>query len=112
MGWLKIHKNKIITSPKKLTHNEAAGFSLGAQTASEMIRKTNILSTGGTPLVFSARSTTSIFLVKALLAHNITPMCLTSKEWSDEEKRLIYPSTIEKIDGQKYRTLEKIKKKR
>ncbi|MBO8818150.1 zinc-binding alcohol dehydrogenase family protein, partial [Staphylococcus aureus] len=57
MGWLKIHKNKIITSPKNLTHNEAAGFSLGAQTATAMIRKINILNTGGTPLVFSARST-------------------------------------------------------
>lgn len=111
MGWLKIHKNKIITSPKNLTHNEAAGFSLGAQTATAMIRKINILNTGGTPLVFSARSTTSIFLIKTLLAHNITPICLTTTKWSNKEKRLIYPSIIEKIDKHKYQTLEKIKKK-
>ncbi len=88
MGWLKIHKNKIITSPKNLTHNEAAGFSLGAQTATAMIRKINILNTGGTPLVFSARSTTSIFLIKTLLAHNITPICLTTTKWSNKEKDL------------------------
>jgi len=111
MGWLRIHKNKIKTSPKKLTHNEAAGFSLGAQTATAMIRKSNILNTGGIPLVLSARSTTSIFLVKELLAHNITPVCLTTKEWSDKEKKMIHPSIIENVNSHKYQTLENIKKK-
>lgn len=110
MGWLKIHKNKIVNSPKRLTHNEAAGFSLGAQTATAMIRKTNILNTGGTPLIFSARSTTSIFLIKVLLAHNINPVCLTTTEWNDEEKRQIHPRAIVKLDSYKYQTLENIKK--
>ncbi|RPK03271.1 alcohol dehydrogenase [Bacillus subtilis] len=97
LGWLRLHKKKIIKVPKSLSNNEAACFSLGSQTASAMIRRSGILANGGNPLVFSARSHTSLFIIQQLLSHGITPICLSTSEWSDKEKQKIYPSSVELV---------------
>jgi NADPH:quinone reductase-like Zn-dependent oxidoreductase len=99
MGWLRLHKNKIIKKPKTLTDSEAACFALGAQTASGMINRSGILAHGGTPLVFSARSNTSLFIIQQLLAHGITPICLSTSNWSDEELQKIYPSRVDSVSN-------------
>ncbi|MED1563607.1 hypothetical protein AJ85_21665 [Alkalihalobacillus alcalophilus ATCC 27647 = CGMCC 1.3604] len=60
IGWLRIHKNKVIKIPRSINEIEAACFSLSAQTATGMIRRSGILDKGGTPLILSARSNTSL----------------------------------------------------
>lgn len=99
LGWLRLHKNKIIKVPKNLSDSEAACFSLGSQTASSMIRRSGILETGGNPLVLSARSNTSLFIIQQLLSHGITPLCLSTSEWSDEETQKISPSRVELVSN-------------
>jgi NADPH:quinone reductase-like Zn-dependent oxidoreductase len=99
MGWLRLHKKKIIKKPKTLTDSEAACFSLGSQTASGMIRRSGILASGGNPLVLSARSNTSLFIIQQLLSHGITPLCLSTSDWSDEEIQKIHPSRVESISN-------------
>lgn len=95
IGWLRIHKNKIMKAPENLSNEEIACFSLGSQTAASMIRRSGILSNGGTPIVFSARSATSLFIIRQLVSHGITPICLTTSQWSDKEKAEIYPAKVE-----------------
>lgn len=95
LGWLRLHKNKIIKVPKNLNNREAACFSLGSQTAASMIRRSGILMDGGCPLVLSARSNTSLFIIQQLLSYDITPLCLSTSEWSDEETEKIHPSRVE-----------------
>jgi NADPH:quinone reductase-like Zn-dependent oxidoreductase len=99
LGWLLLHKKKIIKVPKSLGNSEAACFSLGSQTASGMIRRSGILTSGGNPLVLSARSNTSLFIIKQLLSYGITPLCLSTSEWSDEEMQKIYPSRVELLSN-------------
>lgn len=99
LGWLRLHKQKVIKIPESLSDNEAACFSLGSQTASAMIRRSGILESGGTPLVFSARSHTSLFIIQQLLSHGITPICLTTSKWSDKEKKLISPSRVQSLNS-------------
>lgn len=97
MGWLRLHKNKLIRKPGTLSDSEAACFSLGAQTASGMIRRSGILEQGGTPLVLSSRSNTSLFIIQQLLARGITPVCLSTSEWTEEEQQAIQPSRVESV---------------
>lgn len=97
LGWLRLHKNKIIKVPESLSDSEAACFSLGAQTASGMIKRSGILTNGGNPLVLSARSNTSLFIIQQLLSHGITPLCLSTSEWNDEEIEKIKPSRVELV---------------
>lgn len=99
LGWLRLHKKKIIKVPKSLGDREAACFSLGSQTASGMIRRSGILTNGGNPLVLSARSNTSLFIIQQLLSYGITPLCLSTSEWSDEEIQKIYPSRVELVSN-------------
>lgn len=98
LGWLRLHKNKLIKQPKNFTSEEAACFSLGAQTASGMIKRSGVLEANASPVVFSSRSATSMFIIQNLLLQGIEPICLTTTEWSEEEKRLLAPAQIIKID--------------
>lgn len=97
LGWLRLHKNKLIKVPETLSSSEAACFSLGSQTASGMIQRSGILTNGGNPLVLSARSNTSLFIIQQLLSYGITPLCLSTSEWTDEETEKIYPSRVERV---------------
>lgn len=100
MGWLRLHKSKIIMAPKSLDNHEAACFSLSAQTASSMIRRSGILENGGNPLVLSARSNTSLFIIQQLLSYGITPLCLSTSEWSEKEIHKISPSRVELLNNE------------
>lgn len=108
LGWLRLHKNKLIKVPESLSDSEAACFSLGSQTASGMIKRSGILANGGNPLVLSARSNTSIFIIQQLLSHGITPLCLSTSEWNDEEIEKIYPSRVELVSDALNRTPDNI----
>lgn len=80
LGWLKIHKQKLVKKPDNFDVVEGACFSLGAQTAASMISKSGILESNvKKPVVFSAGSATSIFLTQQLMAHGIEPLCISSK---------------------------------
>ncbi|KOO46497.1 alcohol dehydrogenase catalytic domain-containing protein [Priestia koreensis] len=94
MGWLRLHKKKLIKKPNTLTESEGACFSLGAQTAAGMIRRSGILENGGNPLVLSARSNTSLFIIKQLLSYGVTPLCLSTSGWNEEEIQAIQPSRV------------------
>lgn len=99
LGWLRLHRKKLIKIPSTLSDVEAACFSLGAQTASGMIRRSGILIDGGNPLVFSARSATSLFIIQQLVSYGFNPLCLTTTAWKETEIRSIYPARIERINN-------------
>lgn len=86
LGWLRLHAAKLIPVPPEMDDVQAAGFVIGAQTAAGMIRRSGLLERGGRPVVFSARSVTSLFLAQQLSALGFEPECLTTSEWSDEER--------------------------
>jgi len=97
LGWLRLHSKKLIKTPKTLSIIEAACFSLGSQTASGMIRRSGILVDGGTPLVLSARSATSLFIIQQLISYGFNPLCLSTTDWNKSEIQRIYPARIERI---------------
>ncbi|SCW52059.1 MDR/zinc-dependent alcohol dehydrogenase-like family protein [Eubacterium ruminantium] len=81
LGWLRLNKNKIVKKPDSFGISEGAAFGLGAETAASMIRKSGILEADvKKPIVFSANSATSLFIIQALLAHGIEPICISSKK--------------------------------
>ena len=98
LGWLRLHRKKLIKVPETLNDIEAACFSLGAQTASGMIRRSGILVDGGTPLVFSARSATSLFITQQLAAYGFKPVCLSTSNWNEMEMQKISPKSIIKMN--------------
>lgn len=98
LGWLKVHKSKIIKIPNLLSLEEAACFSLGSQTASSMIRRSNISTESGTPVVFSARSATSMFIIRQLLTQGITPICISTTPWTNSEKEYIFPCEVDHLE--------------
>lgn len=98
LGWLRLHRKKLIKIPESLNDTEAASFSLGAQTASSMIRRSGILVDGGTPLVFSGRSATSLFITQQLVAYGFHPICLSTSNWDDVEKQKIHPVQVETLN--------------
>lgn len=98
LGWLRLHSKKLIKTPKTLSNVEAACFSLGSQTASGMIRRSGILVDGGTPLVLSARSATSLFIIQQLISYGFNPLCLSTSEWNEAEIQRIYPARVERIE--------------
>lgn len=86
LGWLRIRKEKLIKQPQNLSDLEAACFSLGAQTAYSMIRKSEILEKKNRKaLVFSSKSVTSLFVIQLLKYFGIDLVCCSSSEWSKEE---------------------------
>lgn len=97
-GWLRLHHGKLTKVPDSMDDLVAASFTLGAQTAMGMIRRSGILQEGGKPVVFSSRSATSLFVTKFLANHGFKPVCLTTSDWTPEERRLIEPATLIKID--------------
>lgn len=94
LGWLRLHKDKLISAPKALTDSQSACFPLGAQTAHSMIRRSGILEAKEPKaLVFSAKSATSLFIIRGLLANGIKPVCFSTSKWSEEEL-----NAIDKLD--------------
>lgn len=98
LGWLRLHRKKLIKTPNTLSDIEAACFSLGSQTAAGMIRRSRILVDGGNPIVLSARSVTSLFIIQQLVSYQFYPLCLSTTAWSEPEIKKIYPARVEQID--------------
>lgn len=86
LGWLKIHKDKITKAPKGLDEIGLSCFTLGSQTAQSMIRRSNILNNkDNSSLVFNGRSSTSLFIVKQLIAYGIQPIVVVHNELNKSE---------------------------
>ncbi|UQS84126.1 MDR/zinc-dependent alcohol dehydrogenase-like family protein [Bombilactobacillus thymidiniphilus] len=83
-GWLRLHHSKLLKIDTKISNNIAAGFSIGGQTSESMIRRSNINSTERA-LVLSARSNTSLFIIRGLLNRGINTTILSTTPWSKEE---------------------------
>lgn len=98
LGWQRLHKSKLIKAPSNLNNAEVAGFSLGAQTAASMIRRSGILNDYAESMICSSRSATSLFVIKYLVAHGLKPICLTTSDWSDQEKEKIYPAIVVNVN--------------
>lgn len=98
LGWQRIHKRKLIKIPYGLDDTAASCFSLGAQTAAGMIRRSGILTTKGNPLVMSGRSATSLFVIQQLIAYGYKPFVLTTSNWTQEEKDKICPAEVRVIN--------------
>ncbi|HEM3618883.1 TPA: zinc-binding alcohol dehydrogenase family protein [Streptococcus suis] len=96
-GWLKLHKSKVLPIPDNMDDYVAASFSIGAQTSTSMIRRCHIKSTDKI-LVTSARSNTSIFIIKSLLTAGYDVTALTTTDWSGEELDFISPAKVVKIE--------------
>lgn len=60
-GWLRLHKSKIMKIPNSMSLELAAGYTIGAQTSTSMIRRINIKK-GDKVLVTAGRSNTSLFI--------------------------------------------------
>ncbi|MBI5974397.1 zinc-binding alcohol dehydrogenase family protein [Staphylococcus canis] len=92
-GWLRLHKSKLIKIPKEMSNEIAAGYSIGGQTSTSMVRKVN-LQDNEKALVLSGRSNTSMFIIDKLLSKKIDTTILTTSDWTNEEKALVYPAKI------------------
>ena len=80
-----------------MSDEQAASFSLGSQTAMALIRRSGVLFSGGNVAVLSARSTTSLFVIRLLIQHGFIPTCFTTSEWSREEIENISPATVVRV---------------
>lgn len=90
LGWLRIRKEKLIKKPIFLNSVQAASFSLGAQTAFSMIKKSGILEFDNpNPIIFSSRSTTSLFIIQILQSFGINPICCSRKRWNKNELQTV-----------------------
>lgn len=84
-GWLRLHKAKLIPIPDHMSDAIAASYTIGSQTSYSMVRRTQVIE-GDEALILSARSNTSMFIMKALIAHKVKVTALTTTEWTEEEK--------------------------
>ena len=75
----------------------AAGFSIGSQTSTSMVRRVN-LKQNERALVLSGRSNTSMFIINNLISKGIDTTILTTSEWTPEEQALIRPAKLHKVD--------------
>ena len=96
-GWLKLHKSKVLEIPSKMSDVIAAAFSIGGQTSSSLIRRCMVKQSDRI-LVTSARSNTSLFVIKSLLTKGNDVTALTTSEWSEEEKEFISPAKLVTIE--------------
>ena len=92
--WQVLYASKLARIPDEMSDEEAAAFSLGAQTAYSMTRKLNP-SPGGRALVFAASSNTSLFAIGALLARGAVVHAATTSAAS--ESRLLALGVSETI---------------
>jgi D-arabinose 1-dehydrogenase-like Zn-dependent alcohol dehydrogenase len=80
-----LHKAKLIPIPDHMSDAIAASYTIGSQTSYSMVRRTQVVE-GDEALILSARSNTSMFIMKALIAHKVKVTALTTTEWTEEEK--------------------------
>lgn len=82
------HELKLAKVPSDMSDEEAAAFSIGAQTAYSMIRRLAIHD-GANVLVTSAKSNTSLFVINALRKRKVNVYAIsTSARFESELKKL------------------------
>lgn len=96
-GWLKLHKSKVLPIPIEMSDEIAAAFSIGAQTSTSIIDR-SFIKTKDKVLVTSARSNTSLFVIRTLTSLGNDVTALTTSEWAKEELEFIYPAKIFNIE--------------
>lgn len=96
-GWVRTHQDRLAAIPHRMSTEVAAGFSLGAQTAASMIRRSGVR-TGDRVLVASGRSSTSLFLITALNQLGAEVVVSSTTAWSDAEKSFVAPATVISTD--------------
>ncbi|WP_146752374.1 MULTISPECIES: zinc-binding alcohol dehydrogenase family protein [unclassified Actinomyces] len=94
LGYFKLPRAKLARVPDGMDDVAAAAFSLGAQTATAMVRSSGIVDAGGNPIVFSCRSSTGLFVIQCLLSYGFVPVGVSSSEWTSEERSRIAPATV------------------
>lgn len=92
--WQILYASKLARIPDEMSDEDAAAFSLGAQTAYSMARKVNP-SSGGHALVFAASSNTSLFAIRALQARGAIVHAVTTS--ASSESRLLAMGVAETI---------------
>lgn len=92
-GWVRAQEHRLARIPDRMSTEIAAAFSLGAQTASSMIRRA-VVRSGDRVLVASARSSTSMFLLTALNELGAEVVALSTSAWSSAEAQFVAPATI------------------
>ena len=92
-GWLRLHKSKLLPIPDAMDDSIAASFSIGAQTSESMIRRSKA-SKKDQVLVCSARSNTSLFIIKRLLSMGVSVTALTTSDWTKDELDFVEPANI------------------
>lgn len=81
-----LHENKLVRIPATMPIDQAAAFSLGAQTAYSMVRKL-APEPGSNVLVTSATANTSLFAIAALRQHDVTIYATTTSRDFDHRLR-------------------------
>ena len=82
--WLLLRHSQVIKIPEKMLNEQAAAFSLGAQTSYSIIRKLSP-QPGQNILITAGRSNTSLFLLSALKKENVNIYVTTSGEIGHEQ---------------------------
>ena len=84
-GWLRLHRAKLLPIPDIMPDEIAASYSIGSQTSYSMVRRT-MAKEGDKAMVLSARSNTSMFIMKALLARGVDVTAVSTSSWTEKEK--------------------------
>lgn len=96
-GWLVVDERQLLAVPATMSSVEAAAFSLGAQTAQSMVRRTEVRP-GERVLVMSGRSNTSLFLTHLAVAAGARVTVTSHGGWSAEQRATL-PDGVELREG-------------
>lgn len=96
-GWLILDEAKLMKIPDSMPNNVAAGFSIGAQTAHSLVRRT-VRSKNDRVLITSARSNTAQFVAWILHQRGVRCDLVSTSTWSDEELSYVHPSKIVQVN--------------
>lgn len=75
--YLVLHEEKLCRIPREMPDEQAAAFSIGAQTAYSMVSKLDV-GEGANVLVTAATSNTSLFAIHGLLRHRVNVYATTT----------------------------------
>lgn len=92
-GWLVLHPDQVVAVPDTMGPREGAAFSLGAQTACSMVRRTAV-GPGDRALVLSGRSNTSLFIARRLLAAGVDVHVASRGPWDAEAAGVLAGATF------------------
>ena len=97
-GWLILDEAKLMVIPHVMPDDIAAGFSIGGQTASSLVRRT-VYSDNDRVLLLSGRSNTSQFVSWILRERRMACDLVTTSSWSEEECALVAPCMVKRVEA-------------